>query len=117
MMRHHDFKLVTSSAAQSAAYPFNLFQRDPPTLPSERTRGVQPEQHNLRIFVTRINLRRDDLSVTAQRRKKSPKDIEERHIMISGHDNRRLGQLIEKFFRRAKLCAASPLPQVAAVRD
>src|SRR5947209_15711886 len=85
------------------------------TAPAEMKRagGVNSENRDFLVHVERLGIRADVLAIEFEADAKSPDDVAERQVVVSGHSEARLRQLMKEIVRGAELVARSVLNEVA----
>jgi hypothetical protein len=119
VVRHDDFPLVCGQMGEDVADMRHLVQRDPPILPGEAPRRVEPEHHHFLIGIDAVlHAGRGDMPVEfGEGFEEPPAHIIERHIVIAGHHQRRPGNAIEEMPRLGEFRIPCALGEIAADRD
>ena len=103
MMGNYNLYDPGIASTKSLTHPRDLFFVDAPFFDRQRARGVDTQDRNLVVIVKRSQIVCDIASVFAQRLKETSSHIMERHVVVTRHNNLRVGQAIEKSTRFLEL--------------
>jgi hypothetical protein len=116
-MMGHQHPQRIAGPAKPVAGGFDLLLVDAAVFPGERAGGVEAQHGDFPVHVPWLQIVGDIAPVVRQRRQPAGKDVEQRHIVIAGHDDRFARQGFEIVAGRDEFMPAGALGDVTGHRQ